>query len=1010
MIDGPQSGPLLRMRFLGRCEVLGPEGPVHLETAKTQALLVYLVCNPGPQSRHTLMGLLWAELPESNARRNLRRALWNLRRELTLDGHAPIIVADRETIAYDPESRCDADVTTFDVACTALWQTSPPPAPQQREVSARQAAALYQGDFLEGFFVSDAAGFEEWALAERERLRTAALRVLRFQVTTFAAQERVREAVAAARRLVALEPWLEEGHVWLMRLLMREGRRAQALAQYEVCKATLAEALGVAPSKATRALYEEIQAETFRHVSSELPAATTPFVGRQRELSEIAALLDTAECRLVTLTGLGGIGKTRLAREVAAQLTGAFDHGMAYVDLSAQVPAIQPPPTDGGLPTEEGKAQAAAHVIAALARALQIPLLGAADPEPLLHSALRERRMLLVLDNFEPFLAGAGCLTDILHAAPGIKMLVTSRERLRLRGEWAYQLTGLDCGADQAGIQEGSASEPHPEPGAPQREAAQEEMAPQGLVLISDPEANLSDAGKLFVQTARRTHLGFQLRSRDHQHLARICHLVAGHPLALELAAAWVRVLPLAQIAAGIARGDDFLATTERDRPERHGSIQAVIEQAWDMLSESERQICRQLAVFPGSFRPTEATAAAGCSRQQLTALLDRSLLQPAPHGRLKFHGLVLQYAYEQLAALPEAVDAARERHGRVYAARFQRYNEAIRGKRPMEEATLIGEELENVRAAWAWAVAQRDIEAIAALNAGLADCLHLMTAFQEGAALFDDALTHLGWAERDACTGAPACELRTQRATFLIYLGQLDRAQADLLHCLAVFEELDETEEIAHCRFYLGEIARFLGRTEIARARYSESLQGYRQTGNQSAVGFCLNGLGTVSAGMGAAPEARLYFEECLGIFRSLDHTMGEAIATINLADLLIGMQAYTAAAERLDRGRRLCRKIGHRWGMATCRLHAGDIARLTGRPEEARAAYREALDILESIGQQQAAARCKIKLGQTYAALGAGALADEYLRAAMATAEALHDPTLYEEAAAALAKLTSR
>ena len=330
---------------------------MRLETAKTRALLVYLVSNPAPQSRLALMGLLWGDLPEANARRNLRRALWNLRRQLAASEGPPPILADRETICFNRETSYWSDVETFEAACSRLEPISESSGPAPDLDGLRPDIDLYQGEFLEGFFVSRAPAFEEWVLAERQRLHVRAMLALQYLVEGYASQDRTEIALQYARRLLVLEPWRERTHRWLMRLLAGSGQRAEAVAQFEACRRILAEELGVEPARETQALYEQIRAGAFETAASNLPASTTPFVGRARELDEIAGLLADAGCRLLTVTGLGGVGKTRLAREAAARQSAAFRHGVHYIAL-------------GALSAQE-------PISAALARSLGIPLLGA---------------------------------------------------------------------------------------------------------------------------------------------------------------------------------------------------------------------------------------------------------------------------------------------------------------------------------------------------------------------------------------------------------------------------------------------------------------------------------------------------------------------------------------------------------------------------------------------------------------------------------------------------------
>jgi predicted ATPase/DNA-binding SARP family transcriptional activator len=810
------SEPWLRFHFLGGCEISLPDGPVHLETAKTRALLVYLALNPGPQPRHRLMGLLWAELPEANARRNLRRALWNLRHRLSSPALPPPILSDRETVCFNREVAHWSDVAAFETACSYLEPASPRPTPAFHRDQTRRAAELYRGEFLQGFYVGDAAAFEEWALAERERLRAMALRALQHLVAGHAARNETGAALHYARRLLALEPWLEEAHAWLMRLLARSGRRAEALAQFEACKRVLAEELGVEPAQETQALYEQIRSGAFAIPASNLPAPTTPFVGRARELAEIAGLLSDPDCQLLTVTGLGGVGKTRLAREVAAQQIAAFAHGVHYVALSAL--------------------GAAERIAAALAQSLDIPLVGTVDPGVALLAYLREKQMLLVLDGFEHLLEGATLPADILQAAPGVKILVTSRERLNLQGEWVYPLEGLEC-------------------------------APDGPV--GDPAS--FDALRLFLQTARRVHLRFQVREGEDRHLARICSLVSGLPLAIELAAAWVRVLSLEEIAAEIARHLDFLATTTRDRPPRHRSIRAVFDHSWHLLSDRERDVFRKLSVFGGSFRPQEAGRVGGATLPILSALVDKSLLQRAASGRYHVHELLRQYAHEQLAQIPGEPALVRDLHCQVYAASVVHYHHTLTRGPQHQIVTLFAADMEDILAAWHWAVQQRNLEAVASMWRGVADYYQLRSSFREGEALFREALEALGWPPDRGRAGPGTLlswELLSVQAMFALYLGRFPQARASLERCVALFARHGVAERVAHCQFFLGEIARFQGDHHAAGECYRQSLANYQQLGDRPAVGFCLNGLGLVSSALGELVPARSCFQASLAAF----------------------------------------------------------------------------------------------------------------------------------------------
>jgi tetratricopeptide (TPR) repeat protein len=424
-------------------------------------------------------------------------------------------------------------------------------------------------------------------------------------------------------------------------------------------------------------------------------------------------------------------------------------------------------------------------------------------------------------------------------------------------------------------------------------------------------------------------------------------------------------------------------------------------------MSQAERDAFRKLSVFQGSFRPQEARQVGGTSLRILSSLVDKSLLQRLPSGRYRLHELLWQYACEQLERTPRVASATRDLHCQVYAALLGRYEPALKDATHMPILRWIGEDMENVITAWHWAIEHQDHEAIKAMYAGLEGYYHLTTSFWEGEGLFRKALEDMGWLEGGKDHGLLPWQLRSSQATFSIYLGQLPQARASLERCLAAFAREGAQDEIAHCRFFLGEIARFVGEYASANDLFELSLTGYRQVRNRSAIGFCLNSLGLVSSALNDLIRARSLLQESLQIFREVDHEMGQAIAGINLAGLLTKLGDYSTAGRILDEGYTLCRKLGHRWGMASCLRDQGDIARLEARTVDAKAAYQQSLGILQDIGQRQTSAGCLIKLGQVCMDLGEHAEARQHLERAMSLAAELQDQAQMDEATAVLASL---
>ncbi len=347
-----------------------------------------------------------------------------------------------------------------------------------------------------------------------------------------------------------------------------------------------------------------------------LPTQPTSFIGRGPEVAKIIELLADPDCRLLTLVGTGGIGKTRLAIGAATKMVDAFAYGVYFVPLQS--------------------IQSTDFLISAVADAIKLPLSGQQDPQIQLFNHLDNKEMLLVLDNFEQLLdkGGAQLLVNILKAGSSVKLLVTSREVLNLQEEWLYPIHGL----------------PVPD-----------------NVQTQNPE--IYGAVQLFVERARQVQRDFSLADESEQ-VIRICQLVEGMPLAIELAASWTKVLSCANIAAEIQRNINFLSTSLRDVPERHRSMEAVCEQSWQLLPAEERRVFKRMSVFRGGFRREAAQAVAGASLSGLLRLVDKSLLRREASGRYAIHELLRQYAEEQLAQTSsEEIANTRELHCTYYMA-----------------------------------------------------------------------------------------------------------------------------------------------------------------------------------------------------------------------------------------------------------------------------------------------------------------------------------------------------
>lgn len=592
-----QTTPVVELSLLGHVEIRRNGQPLEgFVSAKVEALLIYLAVTGRPHGRETLAGLFWGDKPESRARANLRKALSNLRQLL-----GGLVTITEQTVVFNRGGAYRLDVTAFEAALAAAGATPPNPD------TLRRAVELYRGDFLTGFVVETSLPFEEWALAERERLRRLAIQALHQLAAAYTAQGEYTAGINVVCRLLALEPWQEEAHRQLMTLLARSGQQAAALAQFETCRRILANELGVEPLPETQALYQRLKSRG-QFAPHNLPPQSTPFVGREAELAQIAAYLDRAECRLLTLVGAGGMGKTRLALQSAAENLSLFKDGVYVVSLVG--------------------VRSAKLLAPAIAKVAGCPLAGSGQPERQLIDYLAGREMLLILDNFEQLLTPPGAeelLVKILAGAPHVKLLVTSREWLKLREEWVVTVEGLTYPDEEA---EGGLT------GA--------EAASQSIYAYS--------AIKLFVQHAQRLRADFALTAANQPDIIRLCRLVNGMPLGLELAATWTPLLSCAEIVAEVERDLDFLTDSSRQIPERHRSLRAVFESSWNLLTDAEQDGLKKLAIFKGKFQREAAIHATGASLQLLLTLFGKSLLRRDTLGRYSMPELLGQYVLEKLA------------------------------------------------------------------------------------------------------------------------------------------------------------------------------------------------------------------------------------------------------------------------------------------------------------------------------------------------------------------------
>lgn len=575
----------LEIRLLGGFAVqLDGQSVQAFRTAKTRALLAYLAVEADREhSRTTLATLFWGELPDSAAKTNLRIELSNLKS--VLGGHPALDVA-RTTLCFR-SGLATTDVHTFRQAI-GTFNTLPTEAHRAELAKIAAAIDLYQGEFLAGLHLNDAAEYEDWQLLTREQLHEQLMLALKTLQAGYAAQGRWVELAEAARRQLAIVPWTEDAYRYLMQALAAQGQLQAALAQFEKCRAVLQAELGVEPSLATLELAARLRGgEAARPaVQHNLAQQVKALVGRKEESTELQTLVKVA--RLTTVLGIGGVGKSHLAQSVAQSVLHDFTDGVWFVPL-ANIAA--------------GEA-AAERVALAIAATIGFQVVDLQTPLAELAVYLSHKQMLLVLDNWEHLIDAASTVLEALLNAPRLHILATSRVRLLVEGERIFQLEGL-----------------------PRHEAY-----------------------TLFVERARRVVPTFAANSAGvaQGEIFALCEQVAGLPLGIELAASWVEHYSVAEIGQAIGaiaiqpqQAGVLLA--------RHHRLSNVFEFSWQLLSLRQQQILARLSVFRGGFDRVAATTVADSALHDLSALIAHSLVQRVTAGRYDLHPLIQEFAAGKL-------------------------------------------------------------------------------------------------------------------------------------------------------------------------------------------------------------------------------------------------------------------------------------------------------------------------------------------------------------------------
>ena len=614
------------LHVLGRVRLhAGPQGDDSVTLpAKSLAMVLYIAMERKHIRREVLADLFWGDTGEDGARANLRLALSKLRQRLP-----GVIHADAETIGLDPQAIVEVDALMLLRAAET--------AAQQSASVLGSAIGRYCGPFLRDFQLRDCAAFDDWVGLQRQRIDRSAVVILRELVRLEQQSRHLHNELQYLELWAQIEPWNEEPHMSLLRLLARVGSTAAALDRYETCRLALAEHLGTKPSAALAALADDIRRGNVSQVvtppallTRQSTAELLPLLGRVGDMRRIRQHLDRGE-RLVTLLGPAGVGKSRLARALMDDIAADYPDGCVMCSFDF-------------IGREAGPESVRDHVVAALGSALGLDFSQTVQPMAMLRKFLGTRRVALVLDGFETCIAAAPVVADILQAAPNCVVIVTSRVRLGIAYEWLYELRGLAAGDSSA-----------------------------------DPGAALA----LLRACARRVGVAID-EVREYEALKRLVHLLDGSPLAIQFAAQSLRTLTASQLVQRLEQGT-WLDSSLHVPEYRHRTMQDVMDDMWEQLDAPGQEAWARCALFRGTFPREWVPDCAGVSDDSLSVLVERSVVAREAFGRYRMHELTRQYGLAMLDVLPQA-----QAHRRQFAQGVLARLLVLAPRLEREEAALL--------------------------------------------------------------------------------------------------------------------------------------------------------------------------------------------------------------------------------------------------------------------------------------------------------------------------------
>lgn len=633
--------------------------------------------------------------------------------------------------------------------------------------------------------------------------------------------------------------------------------------------------------------------------SHHMPISSTALLGRDPELAAMEKIFDDPQCRLLTLTGIGGIGKTRLAIEFASHQCRRFHDRVYFVSLAS--------------------VKSAESIIPTVAEALGFSFSGPADLKEQLigymASTLRQSA-LLVLDNLEHLIVksteAVGLTSELLERIPSLKILATSRERLNLHGEWMYELHGLP-------------------------------------VPPVDFTGKLDDYGAaaLFIQRVRHIQPDFDIGESESLELARICRLVEGVPLAIELAAAWTGMLTCGEIAHEIEVNLDFLAASMHDLPERHRSLRASFDHSWKLLSDAERRILIRLSIFQGGFDRVAAEEVTGATLPMLASLVSKSLVRRTEAGRYSLHEAIRQFALSHLEEDAPCFQQTRDRHCEYYLEFAAAHESKLKSGLQQSTMRKLTGEVDNLRAAWDWGIKHRKFELLGKAVRTIGWYYEVSSMIREGIDQLELLVDVLRGETRDAQMDRTLGTSLMHQGLLHLRSGQFGRAQELYDQSIEILRAVDAQALLADALAFSATIKHLNGDYLESKRLATEGLEYARACRDEWFTAFGLFTLGRVDSLMGDYQKGYNQMQAGLVFWRKIGDPHSISLGLNFLVDAQIALKRYEEAKAGMTESVALCEKTQNRWGMGTAYRYLGLAMMADGQYDEARECFQKSLEV---------------------------------------------------------------